>query len=40
MKKYFFIISALLLAIASYAQSAGSFKGKIIEQATFQTALM
>jgi hypothetical protein len=36
MKKYILAILALSLSIASFAQSGGSFKGKIIEQSTKQ----
>ncbi|QEH40745.1 TonB-dependent receptor [Chitinophaga sp. XS-30] len=36
MEKYSLTIFALLLSIASFAQSKGSFKGKIIEQSTKQ----
>lgn len=36
MKKYILTILSLLLAIVSFAQPVGSFKGKIIEQSTKQ----
>ena len=36
MEKYILTIFALSLSMASFAQSEGSFKGKIIEQSTKQ----